>query len=225
MTYDSVVQELDGLIDSLDEHVTIEDVGVALGELRANVFERAKAEKAHTPTDDDRESGRLAIEGVLKACMLTFATSYEDAAGMAIDAVFDVLRRPVQGEPPADPYFDDGMIDPDICRECEEPESSCRCVQARTPEPQSEPTDAPTAQLLARKGGKTQALIDSMLAQANERGIRVEIVYPQGEPTDAEVEAARLAYVKSWGDPQLFRMRAALRAAAAVTEQGGENRG
>jgi len=54
MTYDSVVQELDGLIDSLDEHVTIEDVGLALGELRANVFERAKAEKAQTPTDDER---------------------------------------------------------------------------------------------------------------------------------------------------------------------------
>jgi hypothetical protein len=38
---------------------------------------------------------------------------------------------------------------------------------------------------MARRGGKAQALIDSMLAQANERGIRVEIVHPE-QATDRE---------------------------------------
>lgn len=37
-------------------------------------------------------------------------------------------------------------------------------------------SEAPTVQLMARKGGKTQTLIEQMLNQANERGIRVEIV-------------------------------------------------
>lgn len=43
-------------------------------------------------------------------------------------------------------------------------------------EPQGEPSDAPTVQLMARKGGKTQTLIEQMLNQANERGVRVEVV-------------------------------------------------
>lgn len=49
MSYASIVQELDDLIDSLDEHITAEDVGIALGVLRANVFEMTKA---HTLTDE-----------------------------------------------------------------------------------------------------------------------------------------------------------------------------
>lgn len=45
----------------------------------------------------------------------------------------------------------------------------------------SEPT---RVQLYASRGaGKTQTLIESLLAQANERGIHVEVVYPQGKPT------------------------------------------
>lgn len=40
---------------------------------------------------------------------------------------------------------------------------------------------APTAIVSARSAGKTQALVDQILAQANERGIRVEVVYPQEE--------------------------------------------
>ena len=51
---------------------------------------------------------------------------------------------------------------------------------------QTEPTDI---QFAGRRSGKSQALIDSMLAQANERGIRVEVVYPQAKPTDEEREA------------------------------------
>lgn len=84
---------------------------------------------------------------------------------------------------------------------------------------QSEPSAAPTVQFFARRAGKSQALIESMLEQANERGIRVEVVYPQVEPSDAQVDAAGdLLYGVSWGtdiaDPEL--VRASLRAAAAV---------
>lgn len=39
----------------------------------------------------------------------------------------------------------------------------------------------PTVIVSARSAGKTQALVDQILAQANERGIRVEVVYPQEE--------------------------------------------
>jgi hypothetical protein len=97
------------------------------------------------------------------------------------------------------------------------------------PEPQGEPTDAPTVQLVARRGGKTRALIDSMLAQANERGIHVEVVYPQGEPTDAEVEAAWRTYEKippetfvmgPWIGKARDRMRAALTAAYETKGEG-----
>ncbi|QWY84627.1 hypothetical protein QEH34_gp45 [Microbacterium phage Footloose] len=38
---------------------------------------------------------------------------------------------------------------------------------------------APTAIVSARSAGKTQELVNQILAQANERGIRVEVVYPQ----------------------------------------------
>lgn len=43
-------------------------------------------------------------------------------------------------------------------------------------EPHGEPSGAPTVRLMAQKGGKRQALIEQMLAQANERGVRVEVV-------------------------------------------------
>ncbi len=93
---------------------------------------------------------------------------------------------------------------------------------------QGEPTPV---RFVARQGGKTQAVIESMLAQANESGIRVEVVYPQGEPTDAQVLAALNSFyqhewtghMSDWSTPNRQAMRRALRAAAAVTEQG-ENR-
>ena len=57
---------------------------------------------------------------------------------------------------------------------------------------QTKPTDI---QFAARRSGKSQALIDSMLAQANEHGIRVEVVYPQSEPTDAQCDAITQALI------------------------------
>lgn len=39
----------------------------------------------------------------------------------------------------------------------------------------------PTARVSARSAGKTQALVDQILSQANDRGIRVEVICPQEE--------------------------------------------
>lgn len=90
---------------------------------------------------------------------------------------------------------------------------------------QGEPSDTPTMQVVARRGGKSQALIESLLAQANERGIRVEVVYPQGEPSDA-IRAA-LAVLESHEPGEHDHLERIYRAGnilrAAVTEQG-ENR-
>ncbi|WDH77899.1 hypothetical protein PTQ19_10235 [Microbacterium esteraromaticum] len=96
-------------------------------------------------------------------------------------------------------------------------------------ETQAEPADPPTVQLMARKGGKTQALIDSMLGQANERGIRVEVVYPQAEPTDAQVDEVAVAICVAMGhtgdrecENDHDAARAALKAAFATNQE--ENR-
>lgn len=43
-------------------------------------------------------------------------------------------------------------------------------------------------QIVARKGGKTQAMIESILTQANERGVSLEVVYPQGASSDHHVD-------------------------------------
>lgn len=50
-------------------------------------------------------------------------------------------------------------------------------------------TTTATATLMARRGGKTQALIESLLAQAKDRGLTVEVVYP--ETTTATDEGLR----------------------------------
>src|SRR5690625_28911 len=50
------------------------------------------------------------------------------------------------------------------------------------------PAETTTATLVARRGGKTQALIESLLAQAEDRGLTVEVVYP--ETTTATTEDA-----------------------------------
>lgn len=92
---------------------------------------------------------------------------------------------------------------------------------------QGEPTPV---RFVARQGGKAQSTIDVLLAQANEHGIRVEVVYPQGEPTDAEVlvaldefyrEAPGKNTLSNYSTTGVEAMRRALRAAAATQE--GEN--
>lgn len=72
----------------------------------------------------------------------------------------------------------------------------------------------------ARQGGKSQALIDSMLTQANERGIRVEVVYPQTEPTDAQVNAAsKVFWDRMTREAPIDAMRAALKAAFTAGQE------
>ena len=84
-------------------------------------------------------------------------------------------------------------------------------------------TEPPTIQFSARRIGKSQALIDSMLAQANERGIRVEVVYPQAEPTDAQVQAAiqgrYAAFRQNVHATETHLMRAALKAAFTAGQE------
>lgn len=122
-------------------------------------------------------------------------------------------RRQPQGEP-----TDDGHLITD----CEHGVNSLydRCAPCEAAE-HGEPTPVT---LHARAAGKTQALIESLLAQANERGIRVEVVYPQGEPTDAQEYECRQDRACSFGSHSVEcedQNRAALRAAAAVSERGG----
>lgn len=123
-------------------------------------------------------------------------------------------------------YADHGHSLPPGVRNCRTCDRRVKKVMAVF-EKAHTPTDAPTVQFTARKGGKSQALIESMLAQANQRGIRVEVVHlhgdptkEQGEPSDAQVMAASVVLD---GQIAFDLLRAALRAASAVTEQG-ENR-
>lgn len=53
------------------------------------------------------------------------------------------------------------------------------------------PADEPTRiEYHARRGGRTEAMIDRLLSVAGERGIRVEVVYPDREVTDDMVARA-----------------------------------
>ncbi len=288
MTYDSVVQELDGLIDSLDEHVTIEDVGVALGELRANVFERAKAEKAHTPTDEreapeapwefdterqayawqsgwksgfrasrpvqgteeERETRdliRRAVGGVLfnvsnfpeKVQTALLGQNMGPLNEKITDAVSAAIRRPVQGIPTDDgreayelaiDMLEDlivatGALPAEHSPEIQKTAGALVYKLARRPV-QGEPTGDEREALFAtvRKaighedfGPQAWHLVSEAVLAA---GFRRPA---QAEPTDAHVYAAVAAFNRDYLGMYDDRMRAALRAAAAVTEQG-ENR-
>lgn len=50
----SVIDELNDLIDSLDEHITIEDVGRALGELRDKILDSQPKPYKMTPEQRER---------------------------------------------------------------------------------------------------------------------------------------------------------------------------
>jgi hypothetical protein len=55
----------------------------------------------------------------------------------------------------------------------------------------SRETVAPTVHFCGRRGGKTRATIDAILSQADERGIVVEVVYPQTvAPTEEQIADA-----------------------------------
>src|SRR5690625_1232223 len=60
------------------------------------------------------------------------------------------------------------------------------------------PAETTTATLVARRGGKTQALIESLLAQAEDRGLTVEVVYPETTTATTE-DAARVLYESGTG--------------------------
>lgn len=167
------------------------------------------AEKAHTPTDDEREA-------LANLVQLGFVTDWYEAADRVLAAGF---RR---SEGPRD--HQDDPHDDELTRE--------RDHHGIDPEPQGEPSDSQEQQfdpilihLAAHKGGKTQALIDSMLAQANERGIRVEVVQPQIKQSEVQrLIASTREHAKDHGwypsRQECIDLADALERAAAATEQG-----
>jgi len=170
-----------------------------------------------TPTDGEREDLAHIIRNADSKGPV-FASTLAD---LIVGAGF---RRHEAPEPQGEP----------CCTHPKCPGGSLCCCQS-DPEPQGDSSDAPIVHLMARRGGKTQAMIKALLAQANERGIRVEVVYPQSEPTEAaaKVAAQHIAWAASdWTDIEggthehgmyctnwtayVDDARAALRAAAQV---------
>lgn len=202
-----------------------------VAEMKAARAALAVFEQAHTPTDDERE--------ILTRIIHDETGEPEEESGFVADAILAAgFRRPVQGEPPVAPYFDDGMIDPDICRECEEPESSCRCLEARTPEPQGEPTDAqvlaalsallPAVDWSAEAMGKANptwiaSMRDALRAAA---AVQNTVTIPEHLSKRDELGPAirKVLVDDARAENDKRRGEDARRLRAAVIEQGGENR-
>lgn len=136
-------------------------------------------EKAHTPTDDEREDMIAFLLRDHNFEESPWGRTYTDAE------IANALRHSVVPEPQSEPS--NRVIV--MCARCglfpvvggDEINSDIvvcdRCAFAEGRESaQGEPSDATTVRLMARKGGKRQALIEQMLVQANERGVRVEVV-------------------------------------------------
>lgn len=178
----------------------------------------------------NREVGQKQAEALARAALAVFEKALGEATVTPID---DAMSHYTD---PADPFW---QSHPEP--QGEPSEAQCRILplQHRVQNPshhgsaaQGEPSDAPTVQLAARKGGKSRVLTDQLLSQANEHGIHVEVTYPQSEPSDAQVLAALNAYYadymirpnKSLDDVRPPRtvqdMRAALRAAFSLREGG-----
>lgn len=203
-------------------------------------------EEAHAPTGDERVARVLAwyeekgdwltpdelyIRGLLTGPKI----STDDEREVLVQVIEDLAVE----ENEFDVIAADGIADAvlaagfrrseGLARHIAEAQGESETVPANTEvlslSGQGESSEAPTLHFAARQGGKSQALIDQMLAQANERGIRVEVVYLQGEPSDAQVGAAMHAVeryyasqgIASQADSVDYQaMRAALRAAGGV---------
>lgn len=176
-------------------HGAVEDLAEYRDNLAAIDAEIRERGLAHTTTDDEREAGRLAIERVLKACMLTFATSYEDAASMAIDKVIAAgFRRSEVPEPSAERY-----------------------IEYRA--------SAESDDWVIAIAGASQRDIDASKRENELQGwekYRVVTAAPEseGEPSDVEVRAAALAMYQRQNSLSMSGAttpaRAALRAAGGV---------
>lgn len=143
-------------------------------------------ERPVAPTDDEREALWDAFDKMHRVTEGGCDTRGEDVADMVLGLDF---RRPVSPEPSIKinegapiPYVGPG---PEFMVQVDQGDDYPDAEGLAALREQGEQTDALTVQFFARRGGKSQALIDSMLAQANDQGIRVEVVYPQTEQTDA----------------------------------------
>jgi len=143
-------------------------------------------EKAHAPTDDERrEKLARGIAREMKAPAV--GRVHQHLAKAALAWVDDE-----QTHAPTDDEREAAWIEwKDGCMTRPPKQSfiagwDAALRRSEAPEPQSEPT---SVQLAARGSGKTHQMIDALLAQANERGIRVEVVYPQSESTSVGTRA------------------------------------
>lgn len=177
------------LVDELEKALTDEAYDGGMGALSGEEFSELVrtlavtaaevVEKAHTPTDDEREALWDAFDDMHRITEGGCDTRGDHVADMVLGLGF---RRTEVPEPSrvAEMIEQSSFGTPEAqeLRATVSDEKARALVDEanRRSEPQGEPSDAATVHLMARKGGKTQALIDAMLAQANERGIRVEVV-------------------------------------------------
>lgn len=143
MTSEAVIEELNGLIDSLDEHVTIADVGHALGELRDRLREKHQAAAQDEPPMCGEEhpfNGHI--------CSLTtghpagHVCDYKrpEPRSAPVQADRAALIAEVKGYPPVVEWDEPGEVDALIQRLVSALEN--------TVAPQGEPTDVQVADIL-----------------------------------------------------------------------------
>lgn len=170
---------------------------------------RAVFEKAHAPTDDEREA---------------LAEAWDQ--GMAYGVNYDAGDYEVAPEPIENPYRRSEVPEPQVEHCCAHPKcpggSLCCCQQE--PEPQGEPMRGtfghawPCPLFYVGNWGKE----NQPLRECAGGYCATE---PQGEPTDAAIESALNAYWHPqhdgpWRESQKNAMRRALRAAAARKGEG-----
>lgn len=263
------------LLNELERALTDEAYDGGMGALNEREFKdlvrtlavtaAAVFEKAHTPTDDERETLRAALRqkvGVYysyeeheEVMDVVFALGFRRSVvpeptsevigewftsshGVAVAAIAPMTDRgpsvmvdglvispndvaalvefKAQDEPSMPPEVD---ADPDIAFDLGR--------VAGYDEAMREKTTGPTPLRIYASGkGKTQAMIDALLAQANDRGVRVEVVYPQShlighvELLIDDLKSTRKDGTVLTTGYLIHRLNAAL---SAVTEQG-ENR-
>lgn len=241
-------EDREALITEAGEAILEAMGGIVPDELESMHADAAKAalavfEQAHTPTDDEREA---LADWLRQGAPFDNETwgQYQDQLDFAASTI-EALRRSVQGEPRC-------LVEhPFSGRLCSNPATSCDGhVCDITPAVQGELSAVEfREQIAAERLRQTERGYDH--AHDREHGVDHLLVWAQdyarqGEPlkSAALIEAARellarlpdpsraalSAAIEAYKEsarmhPGRTHMRAALRAAAAVTEQGGENRG
>lgn len=80
--------------------------------------------------------------------------------------------------------------------------------------------EAPRVQLHAQRGGKTSRMIDQILDRADERGVTIEVVYP--EPTEEMIADTLCSYQRHTGDRECEYDHETARAILALFRGGAK---